>query len=577
MARPPIFSTSKSHTSKKPGSQRTKEISSRGRQKTRNPYTVRRSARLQAKSWPTLFPLIYEHLQNPSVPTKDLTDAPQTRQRKRVHDPENEHLENERQGKRRRISPPAISERIAGGRVRQPLSEQNLRTHNRLLETYLDDQVSQESYMDEVSNHSVSSEGGRRKRKTTDGEAPRSASQSSTNPVADSVKSQKSTSTAAYYRWSILQRARIYIRGRPPPQEIQRQIDAIVEKASPERKQSLTNIGKDLYDAFAEVLDKAAGEDDCIEILYRALSSMDELKRLELPRKADWRVSLKPRQPPIPDVSFFLSGFDDPTVPVNTQQLTDANYPSPHISGSASIENMRVTGKALHNKDMPPPPPPQAKLRGDQETDRSFVKTPRPDVTVGIRNAVLLQKLQGNNLDIDAAERVLFSLQEQMTYRNGNLEPLLSSEPTTRLLKISFPFLMVEGKSYATGKPVFEAQNQAAVSGACALKILHDLADLADQADRAEGSSGSQTGKAHPLVFSICTEGPSHELWAHYTVVEGGVRKFNMSILKTCHASIRSEVSRFLTAVDNVISWGSGDFLDDVAERLRKVAKRVGL
>lgn len=279
---------------------------------------------------------------------------------------------------------------------------------------------------------------------------------------------------------------------------------------------------------------------------------------------------------------------------MNTQQQTDANYPSPHISGSASIENMRVIGKvrfftcishphrrwliskkALHNEDMPPPPPPQARLRGDQETDRSLVKTPRPDVTVGIRNAVLIQKLQGNNLDIDAAE-TLFSLQEQTTYRNGNLEPLLSSEPTTRPLMINFPFLIVEGKSYATGKPVFEAQNQAAVSGACALKILHDLADLANQADRAEGSSGSHTVNAHPLVFSICTEGPSHELWAHYTVVEGGVRKFNMSILKTCHASIRSEVLRFLTAVDNVISWGSGDFLDGVAERLRKVAKHVG-
>lgn len=140
---------------------------------------------------------------------------------------------------------------------------------------------------------------------------------------------------------------------------------------------------------------------------------------------------------------------------------------------------------------------------------------------------------------------------------------------------INFPFLIVEGKSYATGKTIFEAQNQAAVSGACALKILHDLADLADRADRAEDSSESHTRKAHPLVFSICTEGPSHELWAHYTVMEDGVRKFNMSILKTWHASIRNEVLRFLTAVDNVISWGSGDYLDDVAERLRKVAKHV--
>ena len=35
--------------------------------------------------------------------------------------------------------------------------------------------------------------------------------------------------------------------------------------------------------------------------------------------------------------------------------------------------------------------------------------------------------------------------------------------------RIRFPFLVVEGKSYATGETVFEAENQAAVSGACPL------------------------------------------------------------------------------------------------------------
>ena len=201
-----------------------------------------------------------------------------------------------------------------------------------------------------------------------------------------------------------------------------------------------------------------------------------------------------------------------------------------------------------------------------------MVKTPRPDVTVGIRNAVLLQHLQGSNLTRAAAEELLLLLQEQMTYRNGILEPLLSSDPTIRCLTINFPFLIVEGKSYATGKPIYEAQNQTAVSGACALKLLHDLDDLADQADRAESSSESHTKKVHPLVFSICTEGPFHELWAHHTMVEDGVRNFNMSILKTCHASIPNEVLSFLTVVEKVISWGSGGFLDDIVERLRKVA-----
>lgn len=70
-----------------------------------------------------------------------------------------------------------------------------------------------------------------------------------------------------------------------------------------------------------------------------------------------------------------------------------------------------------------------------------------------------------------------------MTNPNGQHEPALSPEPTQRALNIQSSFLIVEGKSHATGKPIFEAENQAAVAGACALKILLDLADLADRAD----------------------------------------------------------------------------------------------
>lgn len=134
----------------------------------------------------------------------------------------------------------------------------------------------------------------------------------------------------------------------------------------------------------------------------------------------------------------------------------------------------------------------------------------------------------------------------------------------------------MEGKAYATGGTLFEAQNQAAVSGACALKILHDLADLADRADLADVTPGPHTTTHHPLVFSICTQGPYHELWAHYTMMENDVRMFKMDMLETCHTSKRNDALRFLTAVDNVLGWGSGQFLDDIVMRLAKVAKRAG-
>lgn len=127
------------------------------------------------------------------------------------------------------------------------------------------------------------------------------------------------------------------------------------------------------------------------------------------------------------------------------------------------------------------------------------------------------------------------------TPRNGGM-PLLCSEPTQ--LQIRFPFFLVEGKSYATCRTIYEAQNQAAVSGACSLKILHDLDDLVRKFDPRSYS------KRKPIVFSVCTEGPIHQLWIHYTMVEDGHgdgdgdRIYYMAQIKTCDVGIRSRCAR---------------------------------
>lgn len=227
--------------------------------------------------------------------------------------------------------------------------------------------------MDDASNPSGASGASgrqRRKRRATNGAQSETESQQSTNPVTDSLHSQQSSNTPSYYRWVILKKAKVRISSRPPPEEIQNKVDAIIKKASPERAESLSNIAEKLCDSFAVVLDIAAGEDDCVELLYQALSSMDDLGRLTFPRKAgiilhpppplfnhfavlnptlDWRISLKPRVPQRSwDFSFLdvaQPGLDDPTVPLGAQQLADANYPSPHTSGSAIISNREVTAR----------------------------------------------------------------------------------------------------------------------------------------------------------------------------------------------------------------------------------------
>lgn len=135
--------------------------------------------------------------------------------------------------------------------------------------------------------------------------------------------------------------------------------------------------------------------------------------------------------------------------------------------------------------------------------------------------------------------------------------------PTQASLEIRFPFFLVEGKSYATSRTIYEAQNQAAVSGACSLKILHDLDDLVCKSDPENYS------KRQPIVFSVCTEGPIHQLWAHYTTVDdAGDRVYYMAQVKTCDVGIWDGVSGFLQAVDNVLKWGSGEHKEAIAKQL---------
>jgi hypothetical protein len=209
---------------------------------------------------------------------------------------------------------------------------------------------------------------------------------------------------------------------------------------------------------------------------------------------------------------------------------------------------------------MPPPPPQQSLQQGVHS-----VKTPRPAISIGFRTDVVVTALASQGLTKVKAEDFLHELQE--TQDPNRSEPVLCSEPTQRRLGIRFPFLIVEGKAYATGNPIFEAENQSAVSGACILKILHDLNDVSDRAHPGSRPQGQ------PIVFSICTEGPIHELWAHYTTTEDDVRMYNMIILKSCNAILDDELLRFLITVDNVMSWASGEFLERITTQLGEVAK----
>ena len=157
-------------------------------------------------------------------------------------------------------------------------------------------------------------------------------------------------------------------------------------------------------------------------------------------------------------------------------------------------------------------------------------------------------------------------------------EPALILVPTQRPSTLVFPFAVVEGKAYSTGKLIFEAQNQAAVSGASGLKIQLCLNALVKRATATRSDISSASLEEQPaLFFSMCTEGPYYEFWGHYTYIEDGERKFNMALLKSCNGLLLEGLEDFVVAIDNVLRWGTGSFLDSVVERLEKVARRAGV
>ncbi len=158
----------------------------------------------------------------------------------------------------------------------------------------------------------------------------------------------------------------------------------------------------------------------------------------------------------------------------------------------------------------------------------------------------LICALLSENLDEDEAITFLTWLQEEMVEQkpDGPLEPMLIPIPALRALDLAFPFAVVEGKACSTGKQIFEAENQAVVSGACALKIQLDLNDLVEHASSSSSLPASSYNKP-PLFFSVCTQGPIHELWAHWTIVERGVRKFNSKLLDSCNALLKGKGRSF--------------------------------
>ena len=395
----------------------------------------------------------------------------------------------------------------------------------------------------------------------------------------DTVRSQRSSNTTAHYRYKYLKDAKVYIHV-DPPEEIQAAIDDIINtEPSEDRLTILHGEAQKFSKRCKEMVRAAAGEDDFVHLFYNIIEdiSADNLISRE---KADWRVELKPTIQQSDANLSFLSDFD--AIGSNEQEdVDDASALPPPKRHQQPAGRQYITPRNSQNplSDLQPhnrPPQP------DKARDNSPIKTPRPDITTGIKESAIISSLAsslsspGFSYTKTEATEFLEKLQETTIQggRDGLPEPVLIIVPTQRVSDLTFPTLVFEGKAYSTGKQVFEAQNQAAVSGASGVKIQIMLDELVKRATRSSDIPLIPSRSQPSLVFAICSEGPHHELWANYTVIEDGKHHFNMALLNTCHGVMPKQVEKFLVQVDNVLNWTVGPFFESMVDALGKVARK---
>ena len=199
------------------------------------------------------------------------TEAATKPTNKRLRDPDEELFPS---------APSTKRAKTTGSNGLRPLTAETLRRH-----TEREGKVNTLELMGSEAGKGLGSRGSKRAASRV-GIGDGSIASTGGDPETTSQFTQKSSFTAAHYRNSILKGANIHFQFRQPPEDIRTQITTIIRpEVSPERNEELLLIGQKFHDEFANVLDTAAREDDCVELFYQVLSSMGYNESLALPRK----------------------------------------------------------------------------------------------------------------------------------------------------------------------------------------------------------------------------------------------------------------------------------------------------
>lgn len=145
----------------------------------------------------------------------------------------------------------------------------------------------------------------------------------------------------------------------------------------------------------------------------------------------------------------------------------------------------------------------------------------------------------------------------------------LFSDPTQDFLDVRFPIQVIEGKAYATGRTNFEAEGQAAVSGACMVNVQQQLDELYETV-----SPDAQKSRT-PFAFSICLEGPVIQYWVNYFLMEEGIQMHYMNLLLVCNGALHDTLEVLFVKWEQLMEWYGDDYLTEITDKMYSIAKCI--
>ncbi|PYH82451.1 hypothetical protein BO82DRAFT_382947 [Aspergillus uvarum CBS 121591] len=351
-------------------------------------------------------------------------------------------------------------------------------------------------------------------------------------PSLSSVSTRRSRSSSprkpseSTYRARTLFRARIYVDAKAP----QRTLAAKLQSQSMEWAAT------------------QAGEAEWAESIHEALNGLKS-SHLVIARNRDWISDIKPivHQPLIPQSSVPRKRLTEQNRPGES----DSSRPGMNLESSSSFPSIQPAAAPTLRRDT-------ALSVSSEQTPSTpfFLKDPRPDISLGLSDGTLATEL--HSAGVANADFLLNDLQD-----TGEL----ISDPGVTPLSLRFPFLLVEAKSGATGGNLYQAQNQAAVGGASAVNIQKALFGAAD-GPQLETRGPQLGGSLSPmsLCFSVTTEGPVCELWAHFwDETKSSYGMANIGIWRTTQEDSAFDL---ISKISSILNWGSTAFQDDIVKSL---------